>query len=284
MPYMQTMYQKELLKAVPTSNGMFNWSGPIINYQLMCIDWKPVKIYPILFRLVCKSAAKLLLGDEAAENDRWLQVEEDYINTAIPYIQGVKRWSRVLRPFVYRHVEGYDTLKQQWAEGRAVLADFLTKKEANNWKPLQDPPSLFDHVTSKYRDISADDHLSMQITFFIAGVHTSAATTTQAIFDAAVNSTCINEVREEVQMIHRMSGGVVTRQHLAQLPKLDSFVKEVLRFSSPDLGKGECLRLPLKHTDNLSYLCSEELQRYRLIQRVSYPQRYNAGGCHWRHW
>ncbi|RTE71224.1 hypothetical protein BHE90_014368 [Fusarium euwallaceae] len=219
MPYMQRMFRDELLAAIPPSD-----------------DWKPVKIYQIIFRLVCKSAAMSLLGEAAAENDKWLQVEADYINTAIPYVQNLKKWPRALRPLVYRHVEGYETLKRQWSEGRAIIAEYLSKKKASNWKPLQDPPSLFDHVTAKYRDISIDDHLSLQITFFVAGVHTSAATATQAIFDAAVNGSCIDEIKEEVQAIHTSCGGVITRQHLGQLPKLDSFVKEVLRFSSPDLA------------------------------------------------
>ncbi|KAK7222842.1 hypothetical protein V2G26_010845 [Clonostachys chloroleuca] len=219
MPDMQTMIQTELLAALPKDN-----------------NWKSVKIYHILFHLVCKSAARSLLGEAAAENPRWLQVQTDYIGTAISYVQALKKWPKALRPFVYRYVEGYSTLRKQWNEGRAIVADFLARKKANNWEPLQQPPSFFDIVASTYRDMSVDEHLSLQVTFFVAGVHTSAATLTQALFDAAVNASCIAQVREEVQQLHASCGGVIRREHLSQLPKLDSFIKEVLRFSSPDLA------------------------------------------------
>jgi cytochrome P450 len=164
-------------------------------------------------------------------------VQTDYIGTAISYIQALKKWPKSFRPFVYRYIEGYSTLRKQWNEGRAIVADFLAKKKANNWEPLQQPPSFFDIVASTNRDMSVDEHLSLQITFFVAGVHTSAATSTQALFDAAVNADCISQVRKEIQQLHASCGGVIERQHLSQLPKLDSFIKEVLRFSSPDLGK-----------------------------------------------
>lgn len=82
-----------------------------------------------------------------------------------------------------------------------------------------------------------DDHLAMQITLFIAGVHTSAATVTQSLFDAAVNVDCVDEVRQEIKTMLEKCGGQFTRKDLGQLVKLDSFIKEVLRFSSPDLGE-----------------------------------------------
>ncbi|KAJ3544215.1 hypothetical protein NM208_g3174 [Fusarium decemcellulare] len=199
-------------------------------------DWTPVKIYDVLFHLVCKSAAKTLLGEQAAQNARWLQIEADYITTAISYIQELKTWPKLLRPLIYRRVEGYSTLQKLSTEAQAIINDYLAQKKANDWKPLQDPPSFFDHVTAKYNNLSAEEHLSMQITLFIAGVHTSAASSTQAMFDAAVNPDCIKEVRNEVKELHEKCGGDLARQDLGQLVKLDSFIKEVLRFSSPDLA------------------------------------------------
>ncbi|KAM0323650.1 hypothetical protein ACHAQA_008585 [Verticillium albo-atrum] len=219
MPESQAMYRKSLLSTLPNTS-----------------EWERVKIYDVIFHMVCKSSARVLLGEKAAQNERWLQVEAAYINTALNYIQGVKEWPRLLRPFAYRRVVGYNTLMTQWNEGKAIIEEHLAEKKANGWKALNDPPSFFDHVAAGYTDVKADDHLAIQIALFIAGVHTSVSVTTHAVFDAAVNVECIDEIRQEVKALHEQCGGEYTRQDLAKLVKLDSFIKEVNRFSPPDLA------------------------------------------------
>lgn len=243
MPGMQSVYRETLAARIPESN-----------------EWTPVKIYPILFDMVCKSTARLLLGEYAAKNESWLELEETYIQTAIPYIQQLKRWPQWVRPFVYRRVGDYHLLNEHWAEGRKVMTEILRQKERNNWKPLNQPPSFFDHTAEMDHDMGVDDHLAVQITLFIAGVHTSAATTTHCVYDAAVNTGCLPELREEVRDLYKRTSGEFSRQNLAELKKLDSFIKEVQRFSSPDLSKTIILK-PLPATNQSSHLRPQELDR-----------------------
>ncbi|KAJ4353247.1 uncharacterized protein N0V89_004974 [Didymosphaeria variabile] len=198
-------------------------------------DWVPIKVHPKLFRLTCKLSAVILLSSDAARDDRWLEFEDEYINNALSYITALKSWPKFLRPLVYRHVKGYDILQQQWATGQNIIKKFLDQKKAQGWEPLQKPPSFFDYVSSQNKNLPVDDHVSMQITMFIAGVHTSAATATNALYDAAVDWDQMREIQKEVRETYRSCSGNFTRQGLNQMVKLDSFLKEVSRFSSPDL-------------------------------------------------
>lgn len=79
-----------------------------------------------------------------------------------------------------------------------------------------------------------------------AAIHTTSLTSTQAIFDL-VSSTpsCIDELRTEVASVLRAHGGQWNKQALRELVKLDSAIRESVRFSSIlSVGLGRAVTAP----------------------------------------
>ncbi|KAF2186298.1 cytochrome P450 [Zopfia rhizophila CBS 207.26] len=71
---------------------------------------------------------------------------------------------------------------------------------------------------------------------FEIGKYIAMSTTVmQCLIDVSVYNQYVPELREEISRVLEASGGVVTKQSLQQMFKLDSFIKETQRLNAPDL-------------------------------------------------
>ncbi|OAL29793.1 hypothetical protein AYO20_09085 [Fonsecaea nubica] len=203
-----------------------------------CESWTTTKPYVPLNRLVSRICARMFLGEAAARDDRWLDVAAVYIKTVEHWITNLKKWPKSLRPLVWRFVDGRRQAWQQFEEGRMIVSESLRKKKANGNKPLNDPPSLMDCLTSDQYSDSINDteyHTIAQMNLCVAAIQAQAATVMQCLIDASGYPEYIPELREEIEQTLQSSGGVWTKQALDRLLKLDSFLKETQRLNSPDL-------------------------------------------------
>lgn len=203
-------------------------------------EWTSINVYPPLLRLVAQISGRVFNSTEASRSEQWIQLATVYVSEVIPYAQKLKMWPEFLRPFVWRYIPGYEALHAQRTSAKKMIAETLRRKKESGGAPLEDPPSMLDYLASgKHADLADDleQQFFLQMTLIVASVHTSASTTTQSLFDLAVHPECIAELRDEARAVLAESGGVFTRAALAKLKKLDSFIKEVQRFNSPDLSK-----------------------------------------------
>lgn len=203
-------------------------------------EWTSINVYPPLLRLVAQISGRVFNSTEASRSEQWIQLATVYVSEVIPYAQKLKMWPEFLRPFVWRYIPGYEALHAQRTSAKKMIAKTLRRKKESGGAPLEDPPSMLDYLASgKHADLADDleQQFFLQMTLIVASVHTSASTTTQSLFDLAVHPECIAELRDEARAVLAESGGVFTRAALAKLKKLDSFIKEVQRFNSPDLSK-----------------------------------------------
>ena len=124
--------------------------------------------------------------------------------------------------------------------GKSIVAEALRKKKANGNEPLNDPPSLMDMMTSgKFHKgiYDVDDQTVIQMNLCVAAIQSMAATVMQCLIDISTYRQYVPELRQEISRALEESAGVVTKQALQQMLKLDSFMKETQRLNSPDLSK-----------------------------------------------
>lgn len=177
---------------------------------------------------------------DAARNDRWLDVASDYIQSAEHWIGNLKRWPRPIRRVIWRWVEGRTRMMSQFNEGKQIVADALRKKRANANKPLNQPPSLMDLLSSGTFAAAVDDdegHTITQMNLCVAAIQAQSATVMQCLIDISGYPDYIPELRVEIEEALLATGGVRNKQFLGHLLKLDSFLKETQRLNSPDLSK-----------------------------------------------
>ncbi|KAI4176969.1 MAG: hypothetical protein LQ346_007749 [Caloplaca aetnensis] len=83
-------------------------------------------------------------------------------------------------------------------------------------------------------DLEPERLAHLQLMVNLAGIHTTSAAITHAIYDLCEHPEYVNELREETEEVLRLDGGWQKGTH-SKLHKLDSFLKESQRFSPPTL-------------------------------------------------
>ncbi len=204
-------------------------------------DWTPVLFYENIVNVVATASARLFAGEEASRDRNWVENGIAFTNDAVNYAQALKMWPPVLRPFVYRFVPGYRTVQKQLKACRVIVqknvlrykrevADGTFDETLGNmisWIHQEAPPQLANDLSFHFRT---------QMALTIASLHTTSTTTTQCLYDLAAHPELIPVLRAEVkEHLAANNGEGFTRPMLNKLWKLDSFMKESQRWSSPDL-------------------------------------------------
>lgn len=173
----------------------------------------------------------------SAENDHWLDIATEHVHSTVVWTENLKKWPAVLRPLVYRFVKGRGYMMQRFEEGKALVAQTLQEKKANGGKPLSSPQTLLDYLYDGPlgpNDVEA--HTIAQINLCVAAIQSMAATVTQCLMDLATHPECVPELLDEIETVIAKNGGVVDKSVLAEMWKLDSFIKETQRLNPPDLS------------------------------------------------
>ena len=188
-------------------------------------------------RLVSRISARIFHSAAAAENDHWLDIATEHVHSTVVWTENLKKWPAMARPLVYRFVKGRRYMMQRFEEGKAVVAQTLQKKKANEGKPLSSPPTLLDHLyEGQLGPDNVEGHTVAQINLCVAAIQSMAATLTQSLMDLATHPEYVPELLEEINTTIERNGGVVDKRVLTEMWKLDSFIKETQRLNPPDLS------------------------------------------------
>lgn len=193
-----------------------------------------------MLELVAIMSARIMHCEDAARDPTWIHFSTHFVHTCIEYGTALKNWPPALRPIASRFMPVRAELKRQWAEGRAIIARSLARKKALGGAPLENPPTMLDHLTSGLHAAKLNDlelQLTLQMTLAVASIHTTSSTVTQVLYDLAALPEFAEELRREVVEVKDRHGGMLTKQALAEMKKLDSWMKESLRMNAPDLSK-----------------------------------------------
>ncbi|KKK25998.1 hypothetical protein AOCH_000455 [Aspergillus ochraceoroseus] len=201
-------------------------------------DWTSVQVSGPVLRLASILSARAFHSSEASMNPDWLDVATGYVHAVLDSIKALKRWPPYLRPFVHRFLPERAAIAQQRSKARKIVAASLQRKQSNGGAPLDDPPTMLDHLSSgKNHNIATDieKQVLYQMTLVAVGTVTTFSTVTQCLYDLAGHPEIIPDLREEAISVLKQSKGLLNKESLSALKKMDSFMKECQRFSSPDL-------------------------------------------------
>ncbi|XXG96490.1 Homocysteine/cysteine synthase [Hypoxylon texense] len=220
---------------VPVIQQLIQQHWPLQKFQ----DYQAVKLYPHVHLLSSRISARTFQGSAAANDDKWLDIATTYIHLAIEWTNGLREWSTPLRPLVYTWLPGWADLRKKWDEGRDIIREALRKRKAKGSHSMDDPPSFMDFlVDSDEHPGAADDvekQLVVQMQLCVAAIQALSSSTMQCLIDLATHNDILPELRAEIHQVTEKHGGVLTKQGLSEMLKLDSFVKETQRLNSQDL-------------------------------------------------
>ncbi|KAJ5350813.1 hypothetical protein N7541_008540 [Penicillium brevicompactum] len=222
--------------------------NPILNQEVSdslkthmpsCENWTPVFIHETLVKIIATVSGRIFVGPELCHN-------KDYLDTAVSYtaelmnaIQAVKSMNPIIRPFLAWKLPEVQKLNKR--EELAikffepiVQARREAAKDPNYTKP-DDMLQWLLNRSADSKDQSTRHIVKMQLLLIFAGIHSTTVTTTNVLQSLAISPEYLQPLREELRTVLANNSGALTSRALQQMEKLDSFMKETIRFYPPEL-------------------------------------------------
>lgn len=236
VPLVQDQFRKYLPKELPATED----------------EWTAVNALYLARRMVHRGVATQFVTE--------LAEDEDYLSTAISYSENGFKHNFLLRvfpdcakPIIAR------LLPTSWGVDRAlrkakqmVVPIIRERRRREQQDPCYEKPDDFlQHLIDGGKEISDDDETTVQrlmVTYLGSGPSTIIAVA-QVLFDLCAHPEYVEPLRQEALEVLRQHGGY-TKQALAGMKKMDSFMRESQRLSPPTLlGFNAIVRQPLRLHD-----------------------------------
>ncbi|RMZ72788.1 ent-kaurene oxidase [Pyrenophora seminiperda CCB06] len=194
--------------------------------QLNEEDWVEVDIAKTLPRIIARITARVLLGPTECRNEKWLQTTAEYTENV--FITGfVLRFvPRIFRPFVAAVLPTYWKLFKNMSIARSVIGASASRRTMKRKEDVLQWIMDF----AKPEELETDNLTERMLVLSLAGIHTTALTTAQALYDLCARpedfSTIHTELAEVTRTEENWSKGMLLR-----MINLDSLLKESQRLS-----------------------------------------------------
>jgi len=147
----------------------------------------------------------------------------------------------VLRPVVYPLVPHVRRVWRHNAKARDLLIPIIKQREHDEKLVGSDKPNdAIEWMRDLLPEADKQDYGFQGIAQLAIGavsIHTVTQLTTNTIFNLTAYPEYIPILKEEIDTVLRDSDGVWTLEGMARLKKLDSFIKESLRYETPNTSE-----------------------------------------------
>jgi cytochrome P450 len=181
-------------------------------------------------------------GQQLANNTAWLKATLDFATDGFVGAQKIKQYPKPIRPVVARFIPELRRIPKHYDVVRSAVKDILRTRGYIPGKSKEgkaDTPSDFlqwmiDDAKGEERDWDFLADILLKISF--AALHTSAATPMQMVYDLCEHPEYITPLRKEIREVST-AYPTLDKRALGRMRKLDSFMKESLRFNPLLLSK-----------------------------------------------
>lgn len=204
-----------------------------------CDDWTEVNINEKLVPIIAKVSGSVFVGPEISSHPDYLDAACMYPVDLFNVVTAVKNINPWLKPFLAPRTPEVLTLRKREQQAKNVLRPIIEQRIAAKAKDPQwkEPEDVLQWIINRGNGkISIDDIVSGQLTLIFAAIHTTSTTVTNTMFTLVSKPEYIKPLQEEIRQAIAEEGGVTYRA-VQKMEKLDSFMKEVLRFHGPSLSK-----------------------------------------------
>jgi cytochrome P450 len=196
-------------------------------------DWTEVHIFGKLLRIVAMASGRIFVGPELCRDERYLEVSTLYtvdLVEAARIVTEIPSWRRPLFAPIHPAVR---KVHRRLDEAIAFLRPVVAARQEAARRGEEKPDDMLqwiidDHVAGGQED--AAELARMQLGVSFAAIHTTTMTTTSALYTLAAMPELVPVLRQDVQQALDASGGEFTNISMQNMKKLDSFLKECMRF------------------------------------------------------
>lgn len=209
-------------------------------YMPTCDDWTDVTIYKTLVDIIAQVSGRVFVGPELCEDPFYLDCATNYTLDMIDSVTATKKIRPWLRPFLASRTPEMRRLHQKEKDLIEYLRPIIKQRQEAAKDPNWEKP---DDMSQWLLDRSAGDKLPVaeyariQLSLIFAAIHTTSTTATNIFYTLAATPEYIDPLREEIRSVLAEHSGEITTKALQQMEKLDSYMKEVIRFFPIGMSK-----------------------------------------------
>nr|QRG28988.1 cytochrome P450 steroid hydroxylase [Curvularia lunata] len=230
--------RSKLTPALPRLNPAIcrDVDSAVKTYLPPCDDWTEVNINEKLVRIVAKVSGTIFVGPELSSDPEYLDAGCFYTVDLMNAVTAMKKLRPWLKPFLASRTPEIIALRAREKQAERVLRPIVQERIAAkasdpNW---QEPDDMLQWMINKSDGKESVASLAKaQLSLIFAAIHTTSMTVTNIIYTLAVMPEYLEPLREEIRNVMADEGGVITFRALQKMEKLDSYMKEVLRFYGP---------------------------------------------------
>ncbi|KAF2740990.1 cytochrome P450 [Polyplosphaeria fusca] len=194
-------------------------------------DWTEVPIYMAIARIVAKVSGRVFVGPELYKHEDYLDAGLNYTMELISAQRAIKQMKPIWRPFLAPRLPEVRRLKERERQATSFLEPVVkARREAEKNPDYQKPDDMLQWNMDRGAHLDAAQHAKLQLGFIFAAIHTTSITATNILYNLAVTPEYIPPLRDEIRTVMAQHNGVITSRALQQMEKLDSYMKESMRF------------------------------------------------------
>ncbi|KAE9395448.1 cytochrome P450 [Gymnopus androsaceus JB14] len=194
-------------------------------------DWVKIPAYTTSFQIVGRTANRFFVGLPLCRDPDWLDLNTHFAVNVFLSAQIINRFPRFLKPIAGRFLTRMPaSMKRANKHLAPIIEDRLAKEEEYKTKDWPGKPNdliswLLDEAKNEQRTVP--ELVSRVLSIEVAAIHTTNFC--NALYELAAHPEVIEPLREEIETVVKESGW--TKEGISKMRKLDSFLKETLRFS-----------------------------------------------------
>ncbi|KAI9164181.1 ent-kaurene oxidase [Paramyrothecium foliicola] len=195
-------------------------------------EWQEVDVNEKLLRIVAIVSGRIFVGPELCHDKQYLDIAINYTVDVMIAVYFVGLVPLFIRPYIAPFLPSIKKLRTRLDEADKFLRPIVearraVSKDANAAKP----DDLLQWILESEAGEQDDKAIAKtQLSVSMAAIHTTTLTITNALYTLAVMPELVPELVEDVQQALTASDGDYSTQAMQNMKKLDSFLKETMRF------------------------------------------------------
>ncbi|KAI0540306.1 cytochrome P450 [Xylaria digitata] len=207
-----------------------------------CNEWTPIDLHEKLLRVVAQASARIFVGYPMCRNEDWLECSTKFALDVMTGGEKLKQWHPWLRPIAQYLVPEMTRIRGDHQRAFELLLPELEKRSTEShgteFKSRNDMIEWMQQRAKKLGDKSFDSRelAKLQMLTATAAIHTTRLAIIHALYDLAAKREYIEPLRREILDVTKDNTSILRKQHLTQMRKLDSFMKESQRHNPPSVA------------------------------------------------
>ncbi|TKW49462.1 Ent-kaurene oxidase [Colletotrichum tanaceti] len=197
-------------------------------------EWTEVKILEKLRRVVAMASGRVFIGPELCRNEEYLDAAINYTVDLMKAIFKVADMTPYMRPFLAPRTPEVRRVRARIAEAEEFLRPVVrARREAARDPDYRKPDDMLEWFMESQKKFGQRDDSELaryQLGISFAAIHTTTSTVTNALYTLAAMPELVPVLREDVQRALAETNGVFTSSAMQNMKKVDSFLKETMRY------------------------------------------------------